>query len=170
MKILLFLFILLSLNFQSHIQTPLENQKSGILDTELILKKMPVFNDKDENILFTLKFRVDADIKELKKIVLHFTGESDLTLVTEVSALISTNGKNIFGKTDKLAGLTEIEGSYLLKRGQNSIQFNFSAESIPKFEIYEEEYPLDALYSVDVSKVSVEDIMEKVFRIELVKP
>lgn len=49
-------------------------------------------------------------------------------------------------------------------------QFNFSAESIPKFEIYEEEYPLDALYSVDVSKVSVEDIMEKVFRIELVKP
>jgi hypothetical protein len=49
-------------------------------------------------------------------------------------------------------------------------QFNLSAESIPKFEIYEEEYPLDALYSVDVSEVSVEDIMEKVFRIELVKP
>lgn len=127
MKMLLFLFVLLSLSFNSQCQTRSENQKSGIFDIELVLKRMPVFIDRDENILFELKFRVDADKKDLKKIVLHFTGESNLSQVAEVLALISIKGKNVFGKTVKPAELTEIEGSSWLSPGLNTIQFKFSA-------------------------------------------
>lgn len=126
MKMLLILFIMLSLSFQSQCQTRLENQKS-IMETELILKRIPVFIDKDENILFELKLRVNTEKKELKKIVLRFTGESNLNPVTEISALISENGKKVFGKTVNPAELTEIKGSYPLIYGPNTIQFNFSA-------------------------------------------
>lgn len=127
MKILLFFIFILNLTSWNTSKINYENVGSGINETELILKKVPLFIDKNENILFEIKFSVNSDQKELQKIVLHFTDEGNLSSVSEVSASILTSTKTFFGKTRSLSKSTVIDGNYSVKNGVNTIQFNFSA-------------------------------------------
>ncbi len=141
MKILLFFFLILNITSFSTGKVLKENDIAGINEPELILRKIPLFIDKNENILFEIKFGVNSDQKELQKIVIHFTDESNFSSVSEVSASILTNGKTSFGKTRNLAKSTVIEGNYSAKNGGNTIQFNFSsnqnASLLAKFSLKE---------------------------------
>lgn len=127
MKILLLFIFILNLTSWNTSKIYYENVGSGINETELILKKVPLFIDKNENILFEIKFSVNSDQKELQKIVLHFTDEGNLSSVSEVSASILTSTKTFFGKTRSLSKPTVIDGNYSVKNGVNTVQFNFSA-------------------------------------------
>ena len=127
MKTVLILFVMLSLNFPGHFQVQEENKNAGKIETELIMNKIPVFINTSENILFSIKLNVNAEQKVLKKIVLHFTDESSLELVSAVSASILSDKETLFGKTVRLTKSTVIEGNYSFVTVDNSIQFNFSA-------------------------------------------
>lgn len=127
MKTVLILFVMLSLNFPGHFQVQEENRNAGKIETELIMNKIPVFINTSENILFSIKLNVIAEQKVLNKIVLHFTDESNLELVSAVSASILSDKETLFGKTVRLSKSTVIEGNYSFVTVDNSIQFNFSA-------------------------------------------
>jgi len=125
MKILLCFFLILNITSLITSKVRNENDNSGIDEPKLILKKIPLFINKNENILFEINFNVNSDKKNLKRIILHFTDESNLSSVTEVSASILTDGKKVFGKSGTLSKSIEINGNYIFKNGINTIQFNF---------------------------------------------
>jgi len=127
MKILLCFFLILNITSLITSKVRNENDNSGIDEPKLILKKIPLFINKNENILFEINFNVNSDKKNLKRIILHFTDESNLSSVTEVSASILTDGKKVFGKSGTLSKSIEINGNYIFKNGINTIQFNFYA-------------------------------------------
>lgn len=126
MNILLFFIFMLNLLSWNTGNIKQENHKTGVSGSELIMKKVPLFIDKKENSLFEIKFRINSGKKDLQKIVLNFTDDSDLSSVSEVSASKLTNVKTFLGRTGSISKLTVIDEINDVTMGENTIQLNFS--------------------------------------------
>ncbi|HSO89087.1 MAG TPA: exo-alpha-sialidase [Draconibacterium sp.] len=128
MNILLILLLFLNLNVMFYNQSLAETRKTEITGLEIIQHNVPLYIGRPENILFEVKFTVNtAEPAILQKINLEFSGKSDLTAVSNVSAVILTGENALFGVANHIGEKTEITGIHTFEKGVNTIQFNFSA-------------------------------------------
>lgn len=128
MKAILILLLFLNINVRCNNKLSIELKKTEITGLEIIQYKVPLYINRPENILFEVKFTVNtAEPANLQKINIQFSDKSDLTVASNVSAVILTSENALFGRANQFKERTEITGTHIFQKGANTIQFNFSA-------------------------------------------
>ena len=129
MKTLLLFLLILNFSAQCKEETFSEAKQSAITGFEIIQNKVPLFVVNSENLLFEVKFtNNNSDAVVLQKITLQFAEKSNLTAVSNVSAIVLTSQNALFGTSNQLGLKTELTGNHSFQKGVNTIQFNFAAK------------------------------------------
>ena len=109
-------------------------EKSKITGIDLIPRRVPAFSGSYDNVLFDLKIKNYAAGSEtifLKSVKIQFTADSKTGSIAAIS-VVGTNAQNsIFGSTQTMAGIPEIDGNAPMTDGTNFFTLHFSFKSSP---------------------------------------
>lgn len=135
MKHLKFLtaFILLISLFFSCTNNSSDNSIAGITSTELIIKKVPLFIDYNNQNAFAIKLNVSETEKplSLQSVELFLTKNSNAEIISSVTAHFETKidedvTREDFGTADKTGTITRIQGNRVLDEGEQTLWVNIN--------------------------------------------
>jgi hypothetical protein len=129
MKTLLLFLIILNFSAHCNEETFSVEKQSGISGFEIIQNKVPLFVNRHQNNLFEVKFAVhNSEPANLQKIVIHFSGKSELMGVSGISAEILPGENDVFAIANQIGERTELTGNLTFQEGIYTIRFNFLAK------------------------------------------
>jgi sialidase-1 len=129
MRTLLLFLLFLYFSVHCNEETFSVERESGISGFEIIQNKVPLFVNRHQNNLFEIKFAVhNSEPANLQKIVIHFSGKSELMGVSGISAEILPGENDVFAIANQIGERTELTGNLTFQEGIYTIRFNFLAK------------------------------------------